>query len=164
MNDVPGFNRKNKQSFVYTNVKTVKEPERSCCNERNSDNFENKNDLKGRNDSDEVDESRKNIESEEENDSDECSDELEHQENDDNYISGRGKDKVFQVTLQEELNDLVRDLGLPKDGAELLTSFMKKKNYLAKDIKVYYFRNREEKFRKYFTKIDDPSLVYCNDV
>lgn len=39
---------------------------------------------------------------------------------------------------------------------------MKKKNYLAKGIKVECFRNREEKLRKYFTKIDDPSLVYCN--
>ena len=31
---------------------------------------------------------------------------------------------------------------------------MKNNNYLAKYVKVDYFRNREEKFRKYFTKID----------
>ena len=38
----------------------------------------------------------------------------------------RGKDTFFQVTLQEELNDLLRDVELPEDGAELLTSFIKK--------------------------------------
>ena len=72
--------------------------------------------------------------------------------------------EASQVTLQEELNDLVRDLGLPKDGAVLLTPFMKKKNILAKDVKVDYFRNRGERFRKYSTKIDDLSLLYSNSV
>ena len=124
MNGVTGFNRKNKQSFFYTNVKTVEKPKRCCCNERNSDNFEN--DLKVRIDCNKVDKSRKNIEFEE-NDSDEYSDESEHHENDDDYIPVRGKDKVFHVTLQEKLNDLVRDLGLPKDSAEVFTPFMRKK-------------------------------------
>ena len=121
-----GFNTKNKQIFLDTNVKTVEKPERSCCNERNSDNFKNKKYLKVRNDSDEVDEWRKNIESKEENDSNEYSGKLKHHESDEDYIPGTGKDKIFQVTLQEELNDLVRDLGLPEDGAELLTTLMKK--------------------------------------
>ena len=62
MNDVTLFNRKNKQSYVYINVKTVEKPERSWCNKRNYNNFENKNHPKVRNDSDEADESRKNIE------------------------------------------------------------------------------------------------------
>ena len=62
-----------------------------------------------------------------ENDPNEYRDQLELHENDDNYIPGRGKDKVFQVTLQEKLNNLVRDLGLPKANAELLTSFMEKR-------------------------------------
>ena len=65
--------------------------------------------------------------------------------------------------MQEELNDSIRDLELPKDGAQLFTSFIEKKDYLAKDVKVDYFRNREEKFRTYFTKIDGPSMVYCHD-
>ena len=107
MDDVTSFNRKNKQSFVYRKVKTVEKPERSCYNVRNFDNFENKKHLKVRNDSDEVGKSRKNIESEEENNSDEYSDKSENHENDDDYILVRGKDKALQVTLQEELNDLV---------------------------------------------------------
>ena len=41
---------------------------------------------------------------------------------------------------------------------------LSKKNFLAKDVKVDYFQNREEKFRKYLTKIDDSSLVYFYDV
>ena len=79
MNNVTGLNRKNKQRFVYTNVKTVQKPERSCCNKRN---FENECCHKVRNDYDEVDESRKIIESEE-NYFDEYSNESEHHENDD---------------------------------------------------------------------------------
>ena len=123
MNDVTDFNRKKELSFFYTNVKTVEKLERSCCNKILSDNFENKNYREVTNHSDEVDESRQNIESEGENASDEYSDEPESHENDDDYIPVKGKDKVFQVTLQEKLNDLVRDLGLPKDDAELLTWF-----------------------------------------
>ena len=88
MNSVTCFNSKNKQIFVHTNVKTVEKPERSYCNERNSDNFENKNYFKVRNDSDGVDELRNDIESQKENDSDEYNDKSEHHENDD-YIPGR---------------------------------------------------------------------------
>ena len=54
--------------------------------------------LKVRNDSstsNEVDESRKNIESEEENVSGEYIDKSEHHENDEDYVPGRSKDKVF---------------------------------------------------------------------
>ena len=40
----------------------------------------------------------------------------------------------------------------------------KKKNYPEKDVKLDYFRNREEKLTKYFTKIDDLMLVCCNHV
>ena len=128
------------KKFPVSLSKQIKS-ERSSCNERNSDNFENKNYLKVRNDSDETEDTRKNIGSGKNNNIDESK----HHESDDDYIPGRGKDKVFQVTLQEELNNWGRDLGLPKDDAELLTSFMKN-NYLAKNVKVHYFRNREGKF------------------
>lgn len=70
-------------------------------------------------DSNGVDKLRKKIESKEENDS-EYSDGSKHYENDDNYISSGGKNKIPQVTSQEELNDLVRDLGLPKDVQNFL--------------------------------------------
>jgi len=58
----------------------------------------------------------------------------------------------------------VRDLGLPKDKAEYLTSFMKEQNWLEEGTKVDCFQDRDKNFRKYFTKSDKPSVVYCHDV
>ena len=44
---------------------------------------------------------------------------------------------------QEELNDLIRDLGLPKDGAELPASRLKERNLLSKGTRVSLYRNRD---------------------
>lgn len=63
---------------------------------------------------------------------------------------------------QNSLDDLVRDLGLPKNLAELLASRLAERNMLAPEIKITKYRNREERFRKYFSKHE--SLVYCNDI
>lgn len=63
---------------------------------------------------------------------------------------------------QDELNDLVRDLGLSKELSELLASRLKEKKLLSSGTKITFFRNRDESFRKYFSQEDD--LVYCNDV
>ena len=43
---------------------------------------------------------------------------------------------------QEELSDLVRDLGLSKRSAELLASRLDKKNLLDRDVKISYYRTR----------------------
>jgi len=61
---------------------------------------------------------------------------------------------------QEELNDLIKELGLPKHG--LLASTLKERNMLTKGTKISCYRNRDEPFRKCFTEEDD--FVYCNDV
>lgn len=63
---------------------------------------------------------------------------------------------------QEELNDLVRDLGLSKELSELLSSRLKEKNLLSSNTKVTFFRDRDKEFRKYFSK--ENVLVYCNDI
>lgn len=63
---------------------------------------------------------------------------------------------------QQELNDLVRDLGLSKENAELLASRLQEKNCLIERTKVSFYRNRDLQFRKYFSK--EKNLVYCNDV
>lgn len=63
-----------------------------------------------------------------------------------------------------ELNDFIRDLGLPKDGAEYVASFLKKKIFLKPNTKVSFYRNRDQEFRKFFTKDKETSLVYCTDV
>jgi len=46
------------------------------------------------------------------------------------------KKSVPILVSQPELNDLVRDLGLPKDSAEFLASFMKQRNLLEPRTKV----------------------------
>jgi len=53
------------------------------------------------------------------------------------------KSSVLSLVSQFELNDLVRDLGLPKDGSEFLASFLKEKNLLELKTKVSFYRNRE---------------------
>jgi len=41
---------------------------------------------------------------------------------------------------------------------------LKKKNLLTKGIKAYVYRDIEKKFRKFFTKDEENSLVFCSDV
>ena len=55
----------------------------------------------------------------------------EESSDDDEYLPDNER-KAPQTFTQEELNNLVRDLGLPKDGAEYLAAALKRKNLLAK--------------------------------
>ena len=63
---------------------------------------------------------------------------------------------------QEELNDLVRDLGLSKEKSELLASRLKERGMLDAKTAVTFYRSREKEFRIYFEQED--SFVYCHDV
>ena len=63
---------------------------------------------------------------------------------------------------QSELNDLIRDLNLPKQSAEVLASRLQEKHFLKAGTSVSFYRNREEKLRKYFWS--DGQLVYYTDV
>lgn len=63
---------------------------------------------------------------------------------------------------QIELNDLVRDLGLTKEKAELLGSRLKEKNLLAVGTSIYVYRKREQQFSNFFVQEGD--LVYCSDI
>ncbi|KRY76823.1 hypothetical protein T4A_5907 [Trichinella pseudospiralis] len=51
---------------------------------------------------------------------------------------------------QCELNDLVRDLGFPKVGAEILGSRLQSKHMLAPGITVWMYRKRETEFTPFF--------------
>ena len=73
----------------------------------------------------------------------------EESSHDDEYIPDNER-KAPQTFTREELNDLVRDLGLPKDGAEYLAAALKKKNLLAKKTTAHFYRDREKEFRKFF--------------
>ncbi|GBL62458.1 hypothetical protein AVEN_31990-1, partial [Araneus ventricosus] len=71
-------------------------------------------------------------------------------------------DEGPQPFSQSELNDLARDLGLSKDGAELLGSRLKNKNLLTPGTSFSWSRHREKEFTQFFSK--EGKLVFCNDV
>lgn len=61
-----------------------------------------------------------------------------------------------------ERNDLVRDLGLSKQHAELLGSRLQEWNLLAEDTKISVFRKRNEKLTSYFAM--ENSVCACKNV
>ena len=66
-----------------------------------------------------------------------------------------------QCFSQSELRDLVRDLELPKESAEVLASCLKGKNLLESGTLVAYYRNRDAEFSRFFKQSTD--LLYCKD-
>ena len=67
-----------------------------------------------------------------------------------------------QQFSQLELNDLVRDLGLSKNSAEILASRLKEKGMLQTGSKISFFRKREQAFLQYFD--EKCQFVYCNNI
>ncbi len=63
---------------------------------------------------------------------------------------------------QDQLNDVIRDLGLSKKSSELLASRMKETGLITKETKVSYYRTHEEGLLHYFAGEDD--FVYCTDI
>lgn len=89
--------------------------------------------------------------------------EISSSEEDCSEAAGSSKDDDFfpekssgepHLISQVELNDLVRELYLSKQQAELLASRLKEWNFLEKDTKISYYRNRNKDLMKYFTKKD----------
>jgi len=68
----------------------------------------------------------------------------------------------LQTFSQDELNDLIRDMSLSKEKAELLASRLKQKNLLQKNVRVCHYRNRNRDLISYF-KVDGP-LCYAHDI
>jgi hypothetical protein len=66
------------------------------------------------------------------------------------------------LVTQEELNDLVRELSLSKEKAELLGSRLQGWNLLAPGTMVSLFRSRQSNLVNYFDQ--DGNLSYCKDV
>ena len=69
---------------------------------------------------------------------------------------------LTQLFDQKGLNDLIRDLNLSQNEAEILGSRLKERNFLKKDVKISFYRNREKDLTTYFSSQD--TLIYCNDV
>lgn len=73
-------------------------------------------------------------------------------------------DKTAEPVSGPELRDLVKLMKCPKDGAEILAAFLKKKSFLKKGVKVTQFRKRNENFKKLFDWDADGTFVYCTNI
>lgn len=67
-----------------------------------------------------------------------------------------------QLINQRRLNDLVRDLDLPKSKAQLLGSRLQQWNLLEGGVNISFFRKRESGVLCFFSM--EENLVFCNDV
>ncbi|XP_076036895.1 uncharacterized protein LOC143022524 [Oratosquilla oratoria] len=63
---------------------------------------------------------------------------------------------------QEDINDLIRDLGLTKSNGELLTSRLKQWNLLDESVHISGQRKRHQHFSSFFTSQD--GLCFCHNV
>ena len=76
--------------------------------------------------------------------------------------STESKKAVSQQFKQLELNDLVRDLDLYKQAAEILASRLNEKHVLHSSEKMSFYRKRDEHFLPYCE--EEKQLVYCDNV
>lgn len=73
-----------------------------------------------------------------------------------------GPSSVSSGFSQAELNDLIRDLSLPKKSSELLASRLAEKQCLLPGTKVTVYRKRETDFLPFFTV--ENQFVFCMNV
>ena len=68
-----------------------------------------------------------------------------------------------QLFTQGQLNDMVRDLALSKEAAEILASSLSEHRVLDAEAKILFYRNRDEKLICYFSEEDD-DFLFCNNI
>ena len=83
------------------------------------------------------------------------------------YISNEGEETDDEVSnpilfSQAALNDLVRDLNLPKDKSQLLGSRLKERNLLAPKTTFSWHRHRETELVEFFSEGKD--YIHCNNI
>ena len=61
-----------------------------------------------------------------------------------------------------KLSDVIRDLELPKDKAELLASRLQQWNLVHHSVKVTTFHTRNQEFEQFFKTVG--CFTYCKDV
>lgn len=97
---------------------------------------------------------------------------LSDEDNDDVDIQDNNQDPEFipsssllnspHLIEQQELNDLIRDLGLSVRQAELLGSRLQEWNLLARDTKVTVQRKRNREMASFYSNSED--LCFCNNI
>ena len=70
--------------------------------------------------------------------------------------------RIPHLIHQSELNDLVRDLNLTKNQAEILGSRLQEWNLLSDETRISVFRTRQKNFSCYFELQD--ALCYCSNI
>ncbi|CAH1108161.1 unnamed protein product [Psylliodes chrysocephalus] len=85
--------------------------------------------------------------------------ETKNDSSDSDFECDLGTPKPFK---QDDLNDLIRDLGLSKSALNILASKLKERKLVTKETKVFYYRTREQNFLKYF--VEEDNFVFCKDV
>ena len=75
-----------------------------------------------------------------------------------------GTSKELHFPNQQEMDDLIRDVGLTKKNAELLTLQLKEWHLLDPTRMISKYRKRHLKFAHFFTLSQPHSLCYCSDI
>lgn len=100
-----------------------------------------------------------NLANEEPEDTDE---EVGGSSDDSDYSPTSKTERLPKLMGQDDLKDLVRDLKLAKEDAELLGSRLQERNFLKRGVHVTVFRKRHELLSTFFVKED--SICYCENI
>ena len=86
--------------------------------------------------------------------------------NEESLLPGQSSSSTSFRFDQDELNDLVRDLGLSKTNSELLASRLKEKDALSPGTSITFYRTREEESLVFFSEYStgNGNFVYCDNV
>lgn len=84
------------------------------------------------------------------------------EDDDDNTFELDAQEQKPHLLNQGDLNDLVRDLSLSKEKAELLGSRLRQWNLLESNTKTSLFRTRHSYMSQFFEMKD--KLTFCNDI
>lgn len=144
--DLSGFNQKNKQNMIYMKVDSIDWPVEH-------------------DDIHPPPVRAKPVYETEPMDVDEVNDEYNESDNNDKSdpdFKCHEIDDHLRPFTQSEIEDLIRDLELSKEKAELLISRLKERGAVEKDVKITSQRNRESELSNFFT--NHGKFVACHDV